>query len=390
MAHFIEAYDFRPSPSFSDKYINEKNRVVSTNKRLKELLGTDECFIQVIGEYLYNSAKQFAFTRINRIAHGALNPSNVSIDGKWLDLTNSTTVPDGADYKGGHADPSFLIEKDIPISIASELIKAYSDSNRIKLSYKPLVQYYYEVYDSYSLKYISTIFGLPGLDKDITCKVLQNHLQVLLEEYEKRLKINAKKTNMATANLLNKGPVGAYIEEAFKFLFLSQEGKTNIESALNHLFKLQYSAWPDNTISYNSFLIFMAIRALKKYHYAPYFYSGNIYNSALNYADSSENVIGEYINSFEYFSDWIFDVNSDLLNTSIINTDQIKINFNAQSNEFNSEVFGITKSHKTIDNLLTYVQNSIDGCIVVHGFDYKVPLVYILKLLSVMKYKDIK
>lgn len=60
---------------------------------------SDDAGLQAfVGAFSRSAAQQFAFARLNGIAHMVLSPSNLSMDGAWLDLTNACAVPVGVNF----------------------------------------------------------------------------------------------------------------------------------------------------------------------------------------------------------------------------------------------------------------------------------------------------
>ena len=49
-------------------------------------LGSPQEFIKILLTFLARSANQFSFSAAMRISHNTLSPSNLALDGRWLDL----------------------------------------------------------------------------------------------------------------------------------------------------------------------------------------------------------------------------------------------------------------------------------------------------------------
>ena len=117
-------------------------------------------FDKTFTNFSINSAKQFAWSRINRIAHGALSPSNISIEGKWLDVTNTTFVPDDYNYHAGSGDPTFLEEFTLPCKFLNEWVTSFNKSNLINLNVDMYTKIYHNVFQEYLLIYFIDLLRL--------------------------------------------------------------------------------------------------------------------------------------------------------------------------------------------------------------------------------------
>lgn len=84
-AHFLPVDNFRPLLRNNFRYKNEGNRL---EKCIHDLLEQFEN-IDELSEYVTRTLEQFAYASVVGFAHGAVSPSNISIDGRWLDLTNA-------------------------------------------------------------------------------------------------------------------------------------------------------------------------------------------------------------------------------------------------------------------------------------------------------------
>ncbi|HHG83463.1 MAG TPA: hypothetical protein ENJ82_01840, partial [Bacteroidetes bacterium] len=87
-AHFLRAPYFIPRQECVFFLPTDIERTRQANKQLNDLFSDDKSVIRFLGDFLHNCASQLAFARVFRIAHGALSPSNIAFDGKWLDMTH--------------------------------------------------------------------------------------------------------------------------------------------------------------------------------------------------------------------------------------------------------------------------------------------------------------
>lgn len=117
---------FMVNPHYKPKYALEleceSSRIRKVSKELYGNFKNRTEFIKFLGMFLKNCADQFAFAKINRIMHGAMTPSNISVDGRWLDLTNICTLPGRDNYSRATVQKSFLEEVDIVKPLVFELV----------------------------------------------------------------------------------------------------------------------------------------------------------------------------------------------------------------------------------------------------------------------------
>ncbi|WP_370978241.1 hypothetical protein [Agaribacterium sp. ZY112] len=160
-AHFIQCPIFQPiSKQIRAKSDTGRTRIA--NKRLNELLGGKNGYIQFMGKYLSASANQLAFAKIYGIAHNALSPSNISLDGRWVD-TWETNYGVGRLYKSD-LNPSLNFEQERIIAQVQECVLSFAKFNRIELNPDVLSKYYIEQSQAYFEYYIPFLLGLDGVD----------------------------------------------------------------------------------------------------------------------------------------------------------------------------------------------------------------------------------
>lgn len=144
-AHFFPLENFNSNDN--NHFLNEQNqnRVSSLCTKLFEELGGIEALNSFILSFYSKLAAQFSAAKIFRIFHGALNYSNISFDGRWLDVSTASFVDSGKDYGKGRSLPSFFIEHISPINYVSifrekyegfisteSIVKHYSNQLRIE------------------------------------------------------------------------------------------------------------------------------------------------------------------------------------------------------------------------------------------------------------------
>lgn len=156
-AHFMRATLF--SPTKSSKLMPDRHRVRLVNRQLRKQFEYDNNYVKYLGAFILSAAKQFAFALAARIAHGVLTPSNICLDGRWIDLTETRFLPGGTNFCG---QTPFYQEAQIVVQVIVELAHVYGKSNGVQFNLIPLIAYYQKMFDSCFAYYSLGILGLPA------------------------------------------------------------------------------------------------------------------------------------------------------------------------------------------------------------------------------------
>ncbi len=181
--HFMRAAEFEPRNPRSS-VLADVLRVKRVHTQLTKLSRGHEGFEKLLFDFLGRSAKQMAVARAHRFFHGVMSPSNVSLDGRWLDMPSASIIATGSSPKLGEATPSFLQEAWLPVECADELIHTYNKYNGARLSLAPFARHYGQVWNSAYPGALLSAAGLgPALNKGQLqrCSPLIEHLRRLIE-----------------------------------------------------------------------------------------------------------------------------------------------------------------------------------------------------------------
>jgi hypothetical protein len=132
-AHFLRAIAYAPRKHANEHVLDaERTRAaISTFGDIARFMIDDDCSIQAASpDYIAlglqaifaRFAAQLATARAKRIAHGALTPSNISIDGRWLDFTSCTALSDYGRVIVARGRPDFLREEMDIVNMARDLM----------------------------------------------------------------------------------------------------------------------------------------------------------------------------------------------------------------------------------------------------------------------------
>ena len=211
-AHFLRVAHFKPEKAHRHLLSPDVERVRSANHKLSEHFGGHNPLVQYLGTFLSNCANQFAFAKIRRLKHGTLTPSNMSFDGRWLDLTNTGFVPSGTNYTFNADQTPFFDEPNAAVTIVRDFLYTFTKYGLMDFNPDPLFDYYDEQLEAYTAYHGVTLFGLDP-------EPLQGHLPegyaLLLAGIEKALHRDWRLVEESTLGWVEDEPIRALVEELF-------------------------------------------------------------------------------------------------------------------------------------------------------------------------------
>ncbi|MTV39321.1 hypothetical protein [Duganella radicis] len=155
-AHFMHAERFALARPTTLK--QEPQRVRAVHRQLKSKFASPNHFVQFIGKFILSCCKQFAFARAARIAHGGVTPSNLCLDGRWIDLTEARFLSGGQNFRG---TPSFYDEPQVIAEVVTQLVHVFGKSNQTQFNPAPLLRYFQSAYSGCFAYYALVVMGLP-------------------------------------------------------------------------------------------------------------------------------------------------------------------------------------------------------------------------------------
>lgn len=159
-ANFLRARSFRPTKEIREVVVSDVGRVRRANRELYRLLGSDARFDVYIKRFLSNCANQFIFARMARLSHGAVTASNIAIDGRWLDLTNTSFSGSSINTGGDNViSPTFYEELHAPVAIAREFIDTFAKYNGLAIASDWVLSFYRRKVDANMSLHMSYLFG---------------------------------------------------------------------------------------------------------------------------------------------------------------------------------------------------------------------------------------
>jgi hypothetical protein len=156
-SHYMRAGRYTDAQAARAGIAPDVARVRAACKTLANESGGNAGLVNTVRRFLQGCAHQFAFARIARLAHGALSPSNLGMDGRWLDLASTTFVRGGED--SGFM-VSFYREPEAVQVIAKELIDGLAKYNKFTIDVAALLEFYRTEFAGCLAYHACYLFGL--------------------------------------------------------------------------------------------------------------------------------------------------------------------------------------------------------------------------------------
>ena len=380
-AHFMRAAFFKPKEENKHLVVNDVVRVRALNKTLKNNFETDNHFIQHLGKFLATCAKQFAFGKIFRISHGAVSPSNLTIDGLWLDLTNATFVPTTQNYCASNDTIPFLGEPRAIIDIVEQQVYHYCKYNQLELNIAPLINYYLQQFDAYMAHYIVSLFGLqPSI-----ASTNENSAQraILVKSYLCVVEQN-KYPIVGFPNIQQQtDPIIKYLEQFFLLLSEHVRHESDNVMALGTIID-QVLISTYKSIDFDKLLRICCIKSLRKALFSPIFFIGQIHQAAkallLNHNDDA---IAPHIEQYRDVSQWLFEESEDT-SVTLFRSSFLNIGYNAFEDRYFIQELKTKKSLivKSAKELIEQTNKYHNRYFVIGGYNCKSNLIRLMTLLT--------
>lgn len=163
-AHFLPCISFRVQPQYRALMRSDYSRVLGIYKSIRRQ-GLLAEFYVLIQDFLDKCADQLSFFRMARLAHSALGPSNICLDGRVLDTALCSFVVSGTNY--GQTS-SYLEEATLPMLVAREWFYLV---NKFLLD-TPVEEHFLKLYEEKFYQYASVNLGfIFGLDREMATKI---------------------------------------------------------------------------------------------------------------------------------------------------------------------------------------------------------------------------
>jgi len=313
-AHLMRAPQFKPRDAYRHKLYDDLARVRRLNKRLASVYPDPNEFIMLLGQFLKNCANQFGFARAMRIMHGAMTPSNLAINGQWLDLPMASAVRGGVNQC---LTSQFFSEHECPVSCVVEILYNFGKYNGKFMNPDPLINYYYERFDAYFRLYVGY---LVGLNSDVIDKLDVATWTTVSDAFRKVIHANPKVVN-DPVTFTSDDPVHCLIKGLFLSFKDSGLAKTNLKKSgfsdsetalvIDAFVQCLQASWYENKSNYRSqeeFNACLALVALKRAYLACIFYTHSVSDRVWKLCQEGvPEDIGDLIYEYQSIGRWAFE-----------------------------------------------------------------------------------
>ncbi len=339
-AHFMRAVHFKPQNKYKGKLIGDISRIRNINRKLFSYFKDTNQFILFLGKFLQNCANQFGFARAVRIMHGTLTPSNITMDGKWLDLPITSMLNGGVNQC---LTSCFYAEHQEPLKYAVELLHGYAKYNKVLLNPTPLVNYYNEQFDSYFRHYTGYVLGF---DLNLI-EVLDNkNWEVVATAFHDVIH-GGKFLNDGPIKPRANDPVHALIIALFlsikssvlaePYFSAAKIHKNKIVTLQDSFLDVMKSIWERSELhtkcngKFESFVIRSVLIALKRAFLAHLFFSPNVSDAVWDLCQNqSLDKVGGFINAYDGISQWAYTAENNSI--TLCKTPSSEITYSASEN----------------------------------------------------------
>lgn len=392
-ANFWRAMFFSPPPEVARHFLSDTGRARGANRQLLREAGNVSEVVHMFCNFLANAADQFAFARLAGIMHGAVTPSNQCIDGRWIDLTNTSFVSSSENCAGGNREsPSFHEEINEPINIGTGLVEQFAKYNCLQMSAQPFADYYRECLSQRLTVHLEYVCGLPR--GSFTPRLSHPYLPLLLKDvlgvtanapviYDRWPTDPPKQEPLFEfmANLFIAASSGRII----KVECSNQESHQapNLGKSFRRLLLDSKPSNPQFDPEPHLFLVGCAISAAKRMLLTPFFYKGRLEKLvcpmlANDQLDRLEGFIGAVVDA----SKWILNISIDR-HVTVVELPNLAVSFDLMLGVFSVRVdSGEAKMFANPRALLEWCEDRDTQLFIEDEFDF---LPYIRRLLGLVE-----
>lgn len=133
-------------------------RIRSIYKNIGSDIESSEHLGNIINRYIDSMANQFSFALAARLSHGTVSASNLTWDGRWLDLPVTSFLRGAENYA---IWGEFYNERYKPIEYLLEIVHNFHKYLGVVVSKKEIWERYNLKFDSYFKAHVKYVYGLP-------------------------------------------------------------------------------------------------------------------------------------------------------------------------------------------------------------------------------------
>ena len=299
--HYLRAWHFKVKEEFEELICDDVIRIRSVIAEFTNKFKNHNEFIAYMGKFLGACANQFGFARVAGLVHGGVTPSNLCVDGRWLDLSTTSFLDRGRNYLITHYP--FYKEQEISLEILTEWVYTYCKYNGVDFDITTLVNYYQEQLQAYTQYHCG--FAL-GLDRAAAASLESKpEYDQLSETLSQVLLPEGRVYQLEHLSFKEDDPLLCYLEANIAAIvddLLSAQSKSPLLQVFKQLHRQDNSDYCLNAFIKRSF-----IKAFKRSYLASFFYRNQLMGSidSIINANNIEAFSG-FINSHISAADWIF------------------------------------------------------------------------------------
>lgn len=259
--------------------LKDFRRIDSAIKSFASEVGSNK-LVEVVSECVRATSYKFGYARAIRLAHGSMSPSNVTLAGRWLDLSSSNFISDCSNYASSEIQIPFLDEPQAGLSYLIEFAYNLNKATNVNINPLNLTKLYWDSFKRGLTHGVSWCLGIDDVNKAI---------------FEDELPLVTDRTNdficrYKKVNSLDNVSFKKYVESivvpffitAFKNIMTSSS-KLNIDSA-----------------SYEVAIISSLVDSLKRNVFLSVYSKSNFSKFLMQDIVKCEEVIGESVSFIEF------------------------------------------------------------------------------------------
>lgn len=305
--HFLHAGYFKPKSSAGWIYKSEESRIRTIYRDIDKAVGSTN-FVIYLGKFLAAAANQFAFARMNRLLHGGLSESNMSMDGKWLDVPLAGFVPAGSNWS---QQSDVYFEAYEALEFIRQCTYNYTKYTRKQLNPQPLYKYYIEQLDECKRLHCTFLLGMDSIqmeaifDHEEISKLCKSFEDIIISRKTEAIKSYAQ---LDDHDPLDNEIISIWFEIASNFRGLeSVTGNAAIFRKILHKLELGTTRK----------IIPIAIQSIKRLLLCRFFYLKNSVDQARSHFSNVDGAMDSQLHTTSYIEkrlwliNWIYEKNDE-------------------------------------------------------------------------------
>lgn len=370
-AHYFRVRGFIPKQIHTAAVCNDSARIRKIHKTQYAEDGGVEGFFQYITHFLKRSASQFAFANVMRIAHHTLTPSNIAVDGRWLDLTSASFLNNADNYVIG-TNACFQNEHKVILSILHEWVTTFSKFNRLKLNSLAFVRYYQEVYRQEFYSHAHYFFGLPqntlGSFDRSSCT------DTVIEDVKRLINTIRPSVDILPMKLEKHDRVLLYLQGLYAPSFVASNCLVSkpVFDAFQSCLDLNYEKYHSKEVPKIGFILSSALLSIKRLFFSSYYYRGRI-KPILDRRMLSSDLAGirNFICDSEKLNAWAFEGISQY-KLILFEYEAVRLQFDLKECKYLLSDLNYIKTviYDSADKAIEVLHSIFNGSILLQEFDF--------------------